>query len=66
MAISDETRSKWKEKIETIVEAENFGCITLNDWEHGFIDSLYLQIGSGKDLSMKQSLALSKIYERVE
>ena len=65
MPISDETIAKWKEKINTIIEADNYGCITLTDWEHGFIDSVYLEVMSGKILSMKQSSALSRIYEKV-
>ena len=65
MPISDETRARWKDKIESIIEADNYGCIALTDWEHGFIDSVYLVVTSGKDLSMKQSSALSRIYEKI-
>ena len=35
--ISDETRDKWKVKIETIYEALNEGQINLNDWEIDFL-----------------------------
>jgi hypothetical protein len=65
MPISDETRKKWKEKIESIIEADNYGCITLTAWEQGFVDSVFLVLDSGKDLSMKQSSALSRIYEKI-
>jgi hypothetical protein len=64
--VSQITRDKWKEKIETILEAYNYGCIELNDWEHQFIDSVYGQVfGEERDLTFKQSSALSKIYEKV-
>ena len=62
--ISEDTRKRWKEKLETIEEANNYGCIELSEWEVGFLDSISVQIAD-KDLSMKQSLALNKIYERL-
>ena len=62
--ISDDTRKKWKEKIETIEEAYNYGCIELTEWEARFLDSISIQVND-RDLTMKQSLALNKIYERI-
>jgi hypothetical protein len=64
-SVSEETRKKWREKVETIIEANNYGCIELNEWESGFIDSVYVSILADKDLTFKQSSALSKIYEKV-
>ena len=63
--VSPDTRKKWREKVETIIEANNYGCIELSEWEFGFIDSIYVSILSDKDLTFKQSSALSKIYEKV-
>ena len=64
--ISDETRDKWKTKIETIFEALNEGQINLNDWEIDFFTSIYGNvINEEKDLSWKQSQALNKLYERI-
>ena len=62
--ISDDTRKRWKDKIETIQEACDYGCIELTDWEAGFLDSISVQVNS-RDLTMKQSLALNKIYEKI-
>lgn len=64
-SVSDETRKKWRDKTETIIEANNYGAINLSDWESGFIDSVWEQINTMRDLSFKQSCALSKIYEKV-
>jgi hypothetical protein len=62
--ITYSTRQKWRYKLKTIEEANNYGCIELSDWEIGFLDSISIQIAD-RDLSMKQSLALNKIYEKV-
>jgi hypothetical protein len=64
--VSEETRKKWREKIETILEALNLGFIELNEWESKFIDSVWLQINTMHDLSFKQSSALNRIYEKVQ
>lgn len=64
--VSEETRKKWREKIETILEAHNVGCVELNEWECNFIDSVYSQINTFRDLSFKQSSALNRIYEKVQ
>jgi hypothetical protein len=62
--ISDNTRKLWKEKLKAIEEANDYGCIELSEWEVSFLDSISIQVNE-RDLSMKQSLALNKIYERV-
>ena len=65
--ISDETRDKWKTKIETIFEAAEVSQIELNDWETDFMESIHNQVVyQNKDLSWKQSQALNKINERIE
>lgn len=64
--ISDETREKWKNKIETIFGASEVGQCELNEWETDFFNSIYNRvIYEDKDLSWKQSKALNKIYERI-
>jgi hypothetical protein len=65
--ISEETRKKWKQKIETIIGANEsgYGVLELTEWEASFIDSIEQQICSGKDLSFKQSSILNKIYDRI-
>ena len=64
--ISDETREKWKTKVETIFEACEVGQCELNEWETDFFNSIYNQvIEQVKDLSWKQSQALNKIYAKV-
>lgn len=65
MPVSPETVEKWKEKMQTIMEAENYGCISLSAWEQEFLNSIYERVFSGKEISMKQSSCLSKIYEKV-
>lgn len=62
--ISDDTRKKWEEKIKTIEQACDYGCIELTEWESGFLDSISVQVND-RDLTMKQSLALNKIYGRI-
>ena len=65
--ITDETRKKWKDKIETIFEAAEYSQIELNEWETEFFDSVYQRvIYENKDLSMKQSISLNKIYEKIK
>lgn len=64
--ISEETRKKWKEKIETIYQASEVNQIEFNDWEGDFFDSIYQQIMcDNKDLSWKQSQALNRLYEKI-
>jgi hypothetical protein len=63
--ISNETRLKWKNKLETIQVANDRGIIELTAWEVEFIDSIDSIINNDGDLSFKQSSCLSKIYEKV-
>lgn len=62
--ISEQTRNSWKDKLDTIYQAYEFATIELNDWEVNFMDSIDKTLNDGKDLSMKQSQCLTKIYER--
>lgn len=64
--ISDETREKWRIKLDTILEASDVDQIELNEWESDFFNSIYTKVfAENKDLSWKQSQALNKIYKRV-
>lgn len=63
--ISDETRQKWDDKIEAIIEACYGEVINFTDWENEFVDSLSITRSKGNDLSHKQSKVLSKIYEKI-
>ena len=64
--ISNETRDKWRNKLDTILGASEVMQIELNDWEIDFFNSIYTKVFSeNKDLSWKQSQALNKIYERI-
>jgi len=64
--ISDETRKKWKTKIETIFEASEENQIELNDWETDFMENIHNNvIYQNKDLSWKQSQSLNKIYAKI-
>lgn len=53
IVISDETRKKWDDKIETIMGSYENCCVELTDWEIQFMD-----------LSHKQSKVLNRIYEK--
>jgi len=64
--ISDETRDKWRDKLDTILGASEVGQCEMNDWESSFFNSIYTNVfANNKDLSWKQSQVLNKIYERV-
>jgi len=64
--ISNETRERWKAKVETIIGASEVGQCEMNEWEIDFIENIHNRIIYQKqDLSWKQSQALNKIYERV-
>ena len=64
--ISDETREKWKDKIETIFGASEVGQCEMNEWETDFMETIHNQvIYQNKDLSWKQTKVLNKIYERI-
>ena len=60
MPISKETRDGWNLKVKAVKQS-----LDLNDWESYFIDSIQRTLLSGKDISMKQSLVLNIIYNRV-
>jgi hypothetical protein len=57
--ISDETRDRWKERCDFLVENMEM----LNEWEQEFIDSISIKIEHDKDLSLKQSTKLAEIYK---
>ena len=64
--ISDETREKWKDKIETIFGASEVGQCEMNEWETDFMETIHNQvIYQNKDLSWKQTKVLNKIYVRI-
>ena len=65
MPISNETREKWNDKIKTIFEAYNYGCIELTKWEQDFIESIEMRINGGQDLTFPQSSTLTKIYNKI-
>lgn len=62
--ISNETREKWKDKLDTIIKSLDNCCVELNKWEIEFIDSIDKLLSDNKDLSFKQSKCLNKIYEK--
>ena len=63
--VSEETRKKWKDKLQTIEEALNYRCNELSKWEEEFLNSIHERIFADKDISFKQSSCLSRIYEKV-
>ena len=65
MAISEQTKEGWKNKLKTVQEAYFWGCIELNKWELDFTISIDLLLNEGKELSFKQSSVLSKIYAKI-
>jgi len=62
--ISDETRKKWKDRLDTIIKSLDNCCVELNEWEIEFIDSIDKLLSDNKDLSFKQSKCLNKIYDK--
>jgi hypothetical protein len=62
--ISNETREKWKDKLDTIIKSLDNCCVELNEWEIEFIDSIDKLLSDNKDLSFKQSKCLNKIYDK--
>lgn len=66
MPISNETIEKWNNKSTSLMEALNCGLISISEWEEDFIISVYKQVIEGKELSMKQSLMLNKLYSKLE
>ena len=64
--LTDETKAKHKRKVDLIVNAMESYEITLNEWETSFIESLFERVSSGKEITMGQSLALNRIYARID
>ncbi len=62
--ISDQTRDKWKRKLNTILKYYESNSIQLNDWELEFVDSIEKRLSEGKDLTFNQSKSLNKIYNK--
>lgn len=66
MAVTDETKARWGEKVAVIVEATDKGLLHLNEWEQGFMGSVEYRLMTGEELSFQQSCSLNKIYGRLE
>jgi hypothetical protein len=60
--VSDETRRCWQHHVAFLWDNGRY----LNEWEAGFMQSIKAQIAEGRDLTLNQSLKLSKIYHREE
>lgn len=63
--ITEGTKRAWRKQLSIIMEANEVGCIDLNNWESEFLDSIEIQLSNGRDLSFKQSSSLRKIYDKV-
>lgn len=64
--ISEDTKEKWKNKINSIYRAFEVDQIELNEWESAFIESLYERVfNQNRDLSWKQTKILNRIYEKI-
>lgn len=66
MAVSQETKDKWKQRIKTIIEAKERGLLQLNPWETDFMFNMEWVISHEGSLTMNQSLALNNIYRRIK
>ena len=66
--ISNETRKKWDDKIETILQAVELGLLKLKIQykEDEFFDSIQIRRSKEIDLTRKQSKWLADIFERIE
>jgi hypothetical protein len=63
--VSEETKKKWKDKLETILGSYNNCCIELNEWEKNFINNISILLDEPfQELSFKQSKCLNRIYEK--
>ena len=60
--VSDRTRQLWRQRIDFLWEHGKH----INEWESGFLTSIKAWLASGRDLTLDQSLKLSKIYHREE
>lgn len=56
---------EWRDKFETICEANDVCQIELNEWEVDFLESIEIMLSQGKILSFKQSSILRRIYDRI-
>lgn len=63
--VSEETKTKWKEKIAAVIKAQQLKLITLNSWELDFILNLEYRMNHVGTLSIQQSINLNKIYGRI-
>jgi hypothetical protein len=61
--VSDETRSKWRHRIDWLLEHAD-GLLT--EWEEGFIQDIEKRMADGRDLSLAQSSKLNQIYHAKE
>lgn len=52
-----------RERIDFILE---YGESYLSGWEEEFIDSIDMQLNSGKDLTFKQIKCVIRIYKEIE
>jgi len=60
--VTDETRNKWDERIAFLfLHSEH-----TDDWETEFVDSMELIRSRGRDLTLRQSFKLGKIFHKVE
>lgn len=50
-----------KEKIKTLLENKE---MKLNDWERGFVESIYAWVNQGGTLSVKQTTTLNKLLAK--
>jgi len=64
--ITDKTREKWDEKIDSIFTCLVAGNISCTDWEIKFIDSISIKRQQEIDLSYRQSKTLNRIFEKIK
>jgi len=62
--VSKETRKKWNDKFSIIEDSMLAGTFEPNEWETDFLDSVIKTLHLNKDLTMRQSICLNKIYEK--
>jgi hypothetical protein len=64
--ISEETRERWKTRINTLHRLYNEGKITLKPWETEFLGSIEQSfVTHGVDLTPRQSGVLAVLYGRI-
>lgn len=66
--ISNETREKWDNKINTIFEAIELGILKLKTYnkEDEFMDSIQIRRSKNIDLTRRQVKWLNDIFNRIE